>query len=98
MAMMLTFPDQTADVTYCADVTLFSARDIRQAITDCGIFFCADFLNFTALNAIWAHFVGAKLFLTNIIPPKHTEQDQIDVKWLEKSLFSEVRVEEEVEV
>ena len=33
----------------------------------------------------------------NIITPKHAEQDQIDAKWLEKSLLSDVRVEEQVE-
>ena len=33
-----TFRDRTADVTYCADVTLFSARDVRRPVTDGGIF------------------------------------------------------------
>ena len=33
----------------------------------------------------------------NIIPPKHAQQDQIHAKWLEKSLFSDVKVEEQVE-
>ena len=28
----------TADVTYCADVTFFSACDVRRAVTDCRIF------------------------------------------------------------
>ena len=37
------------------------------------------------------------MFSANIIPPKHAEQDQIDAKWLDKSLFSDVRVEEQVE-
>ena len=29
-----------------------------------------------------------------IMPSKHAEQDQIDAKWLGKSKFSDVRVEE----
>ena len=37
-ARMLTLRDRTADVTYCADVTLFSARDVRRTITECVIF------------------------------------------------------------
>ena len=55
----LTVHDRTADVTYCADITL--ARDVRWTITDCSIFSCADFSRFIALNAIWSHFLGAKL-------------------------------------
>ena len=35
------------------------------------------------------------MFSPNIIPPKHAEQDHIGVKWLEKSLFSDVIVEEQ---
>ena len=31
------------------------------------------------------------------IPLKHAERDQIDAKWLEKSLFPDVRVEEPAE-
>ena len=31
------------------------------------------------------------------MPPKHAEQEKIDAKWLEKSLFSDVRVEGQVE-
>ena len=34
---------------------------------------------------------------TQCYTPKHAEQDQSDAKWLEKSLFSDVRVEEQVE-
>ena len=36
------------------------------------------------------------VFAPNIIPPKHAEQDQTDLKWLAKSLFSDVRVKEKV--
>ena len=32
------------------------------------------------------------VFSPSIIPPQHAEQDQIDAKWLEKRLFSDVRV------
>ena len=37
------------------------------------------------------------MFSPNIISPKYAEQDQIDVKWLEKSLYSDMRVEEQEE-
>ena len=37
-AMMLTFRDGNTDITYCPDLMLFSARDVRRAVTDCGIF------------------------------------------------------------
>ena len=33
------------------------------------------------------------MFLPNIIPTKHAEQDEIDAKWLGKSKFSDVRVD-----
>ena len=51
----------------------FSARDVRQTTTDCGnflAFYCFVYYLYT----IWAHFLGAKLFSPNIIPPKHAEQ------------------------
>ena len=67
-ATTLTFRDPTADITYCADVTLF--LHVSRTVTDCGIFFYTDFSLFIALNAIWTHFLGAKLrFSPNIIPP-----------------------------
>ena len=56
-------------------------------------FFCADFLPFIALNAVRALFQNLRCktaFSPNIIHPKHADQDQIDAKWLEKSLFSDV--------
>ena len=36
----LTFRDRTADVTYCADVTLFLSGRLSLTV----VFFCADFL------------------------------------------------------
>ena len=50
----------------------FSARDIMRIITDCGIFFCADFLRFIALNAIWPHFLGTKQCSYPILCPLNT--------------------------
>ena len=32
------------------------------------------------------------VFLPNIIPPKHTEQDQIDAKWLEKKFVFQCEI------
>ena len=71
--MTLMFRDRTADVTYCANVTLF-------------LYATSGGLSLTVA-----------FFPSNIIPPKHAEQDQIDVKWLEKNMFSDARVEEQVE-
>ena len=41
----------------------FSALDVRRTATDCGIFFCADFLRFIALNMskYGSHFVHGTL-------------------------------------
>ena len=74
----------------------FSARNVRRTVTDCGIFFCADFLRFVALNAIWAHFLldGTLRFHPILYPPNTLNNTKIAAKWLEKSLFSDVRVEE----
>ena len=53
------FRDQTADVTYCANVTLFLyATSGRLSLT--AAFFLCPFLAFFALSAIWSHFLGAK--------------------------------------
>ena len=63
----------------------FSARDVRRTVLTAA-FFCADFLRLTALNTIWAHFLGTKARIHPIlfIPPKHAKRDKIDAKWLEK--------------
>ena len=59
-ATTLTFRDRTADITYCADVTLFLHA------TSGGLSLTAAFLSALislpciALNAIWADFLGAK--------------------------------------
>ena len=96
-ATTLTFRVRTVDVSYYADVTLFCTW--RQAgchwLQHC---FCAYSLRFVALNAIWAHCLCAKLrFHPILLPAKHAEQDQINAKWLEESLFYDERVEEQVE-
>ena len=67
MVTTLTFRDRTADVTYCADVTLF--LHVRRNVTDCGIFSAPISCVFIALNAIWSHFRGAKLRFYPIVYP-----------------------------
>ena len=68
-AKTLTFRDRTAGVTYCADVALFlHATSVGLSLTAV-FFFSADFLRFVALNAIWAHFLGAKLRVHPILCP-----------------------------
>ena len=66
MAKTLTFRDRTADVTYCANVTS-GGLSVTAAFL-----FSADFLRFIALNAIWAHFLGAKLRFHPILYPLNT--------------------------
>ena len=58
-ATTLTFRDRTADVTYCADITLFCTR-YQVGCHWLRHFFCANFLRVIALNAILAHFLGAR--------------------------------------
>ena len=60
MATTLTVRYRTADITYCADVMLFLHATSRISYW-MRHFVCADFLHFIALNAIWAHFLCAKL-------------------------------------
>ena len=68
-ATTLTFRDRTSDVTYYADrdVTLF-----LHTKSGGRYFFCANFLRFIALNAIWANFLGAKLRYHQILYPLNT--------------------------
>ena len=97
MATMLTVCDQTADVTDCADVTLF-LHATSDGLSLSAAFFLRRFLAFYYFKCYFGSFSRCNTkFSPNIIPPKHAEQDQIDAKWLEKSLFSDVRVEEQVE-
>ena len=51
---------------------MFSARDIRRSVTDCGIFFCANLLRFIALKAILGYFLGAQLCFHPILCPLNT--------------------------
>ena len=89
--------DRTADITYCANVA-FSAHVVRQTVTDCGIFSAPISCALLLLKMLYGHFSRYKtVFSPNIIPPTHAEQDQIEAKWQEKSLFSDMRVEEQVE-
>ena len=72
-ATTLMFRDRTSDVTYCADVTY--CTDVTLFLhTASGrrYFFCADFLRFIALNAIWTKFLGAKLRYHQILYPLNT--------------------------
>ena len=57
-ATTLTFQDRNADVTYCADVTFF-LRAMSGGLSLTVAFFLRRFI---ALNAIWAHFLGAELY------------------------------------
>ena len=59
-ARTLTFRDGTADITYCADVTLF-LHATSGGIPLTATFFWTDFSRSIALNAIWAHSLGTKL-------------------------------------
>ena len=78
--------------------TLFFACDVRRTITGCGIFFCADFLDFIALNSIWPHFLGTKLRFYPILYPLNTlSKSKLMLNGKEKSKFSDVRVKEYVE-
>ena len=74
-ARMLTFHGRTADVTYCADVTFFFARDVSQTNTDCSIFL-DRFVAFYCFKCYLGSFSRYKtVFLPNTIPPKRAEQD-----------------------
>ena len=61
-ARTLTFRDQTLDVTYYTDVTLF-----LHAMPGCHWlcpFFVADLFCFNWLNVMWPHFLGANQYYT----------------------------------
>ena len=82
--MTLTFCDQSADISYYAEVTLFlHTTSDRLSLT--AAFFLCQFLVFYCFKCYLGSFSRCKtVFSPNILPPKHTEQDQIDAKWLEK--------------
>ena len=77
----LTFRDRTADVTYCADVTLF----LHATSSGCHRFrhFYAPISCVVLLYMLFGLILGGKLHFHPIIHPRHAEQDQIDSKWLE---------------
>ena len=80
MARTLTFRDRTANVTHCAEVTLF-LHATSGGLSLTAAFFCADSLHLIALNVIWPHFSRYKTaFSPNTIPPKHTGQNETDAK------------------
>ena len=80
------FLDGTADVTYCADVTLFLHATSGGLSLTAALSLCR-FLAFYCFKCYLASFSRYKtVFLLNIMPPKHAEQDQIDAKWLGKKL------------
>ena len=80
---MLTFRDRTADVTYCANITLFLHAKSRglslSVVFSLRRFFAFHLASFSTYKTA---------FLPNIMPPKHTEQDQIEAKWLELRIGS----------
>ena len=90
-ASTLTFRDRAADVNYYVDVPLFlPATSGEQSLT--AAFFLRQFLAFSLFKYYLGSFSSCKTaFLANIMPPKHAEQDHIDVKRLEKKK-SDVRV------
>ena len=89
---MLTFRDGTVDVTYCADVTLFLHATSGGLSLNAG-FSLRQFLAFYCFKCYLVTNSRCKTtFLPNIMPPKHTEQDQIDAKWLGKKLRESRRV------
>ena len=81
------FCDPTADVTYCADVTLFLHAK-SGGLSQTAAFSLCRFLPFHCFKCYLASFSRYKtaFFFPNIMPPKHTEQDQIDAKLLGKKL------------
>ena len=88
---MLTFRERAANVTYCADVTVF------LHVTSGGLsltvaFFLCRFLAFYCFKCCLGSFSRYKtVFSPSIIPLKHAEQDQIDAKWLENTFRRQSR-------
>ena len=83
-ARMLTVRDRTADDIYCADVTFF-LHETSDRLSLTAAFSLRRFLAFHCFKCYFASFSRYKtVFLPNIMPPKHAEQDQIDAKWLGK--------------
>ena len=78
-----TFHDRTADVTYCADVTLFMHATSGGLSLNAAFFFffffffffCSDFLLFVAFCCFKCYLVSFSrcktAFSANTIPPKH---------------------------
>ena len=81
------YDDRTADVTYCAVVTLFlHAASCGLSLT--AAFSLRRYLAFHCFACHLASFSRYKTaFLASSMPPKHAEQDKIDVKWLKKVNF-----------
>ena len=85
-ARMLTFRDRTADIIYCADLTFF-LHTMWGGQSQTAAFSLSQFLVFHCFKCYLASFSWYKtVFLPDIVPPKHAEQDQIDAKWLEKKI------------
>ena len=78
-SMMLTFRDGTADVTLFLHAT-------SGGLSLTAAFSLRGFLAFHCFKCYLASFFRCKtVFLPNIMPPKHAEQDQIGAKWLGKN-------------
>ena len=87
MATTLAFHDQTADVTYCADVILY-LHATSGGLSRTVAIFLHRYLAFYCFKCYLGSFSRCQTaFAPYIIPPKHAEQDQIDAKWLEKVCF-----------
>ena len=73
-------------VTYCVDVTLFLHATSGGLSLNAGL----SLRRFLAFYCFKCYLVSVSrcktTFLPIIMPPKHSEQDQIDAKWVGKKL------------
>ena len=78
--------DQTADITYCADVMPF-LHATSGGLSLTAAYFLCRFLKAYWFKCYFGSFSWCRTVLSpNILPLKHTEQDQIDAKWLKKKI------------
>ena len=81
------FRDQTSDLTYSADITLFLHAISGRLSLTVTVFMC-QCLAFYCFKCYFGSFSRCKIaFSPNIVNPKRTEQDQIHMKFeLEKNI------------
>ena len=78
------FGDRTADVTCCADVTLFLHTTLGWLQLSAAYFLCLVFYFFKCYLASCSR---CKLCSSNVKRPKHAEQDQTDANLLRKKVI-----------